>query len=128
MDKSFATVNMNNPGPGSAYPVPGLTGISLVITSVSKVIFSGGIFVDRNACGGCPSVAQYFEVSIASPYTRVAQSQIHLSPLASAFLPTGMRFHTLNPGTYTINATIFNGAGGSGTATEGWLNIIVVPQ
>lgn len=123
-----AVVNMNNPGPGSAYSIPGLTSITLVITSVSKVIFSGGVRVQRSACGGCGSISQFFQLSIASPFTSLAESAIFLSPLESAILPTGMRFHTLGPGTYTINATIFNGSGGTGTATEGWLNIIVVPQ
>ncbi|MBL7739133.1 MAG: hypothetical protein JNK14_07930 [Chitinophagaceae bacterium] len=123
-----ATVNMNNPGPGSAYPVPGLTNITLVISSVSKVIFSGGIHVQRDACGGCGSVSQFFQVSIASPFIPVAEGGIYLSPLEGAFLPTGMRFRTLNSGTYTINASIFNGSGSSGTATQGWLNIIVIPQ
>ena len=123
-----AVVNMNNPGPGSAYAVPGLTNITLVISSVAKVIFSGGIHVSRSACGGCPSVEQYFQVSIASPFTILAEGDMFVFPLEGAMLPTGARFHTFNPGTYTINASIFNGAGSSSTATDGWLNIIVVPQ
>lgn len=123
-----SVVTMYNPGPGTAYPIPGLTGISLVINSVSKVIFSAGILVDRDPCGGCGSVANYLSVELTVYPFYMAGDQKYISPLERINLNTGMQFHTLNPGTYTINVKIFDGATGSGTASDGWLNLIVIPQ
>jgi len=123
-----STVTMNNPGPGSSYTIPGMSGISFVIPSLSKVIFSGTINTSRDACGGCGSIERSISVQLTSPFVFIASGADFLSPLETATLTTGMKFMTLGPGTYTVDCLIFNASGGSGTASSGRLNVIIIPQ
>jgi hypothetical protein len=114
--------------PQTNYSVPGMTNISLVITSVSKVIFSSSIEVERSSCGGCGSSEEQLYIQMTPPLVNVADSKLFLFPSETSTVTIGMKFITLNPGTYTINTYMFSGVGSNATAQSGRLNIIVVPQ
>lgn len=62
------------------------------------------------------------------PLINVVDSKLFLFPSETSTVTIGMKFITLNPGTYTINTYIFNGVGSNATARNGRLNIIVIPQ
>ena len=115
--------------PQTSYAIPGISNISLVITSVSKIIISSSIEVERSSCGGCGSSEEHLFVQIVSPFvTTLVSSKLFLFPSETSTLTTAMKFITLNPNTYTINTYVASGVGSNATARSGRLNIVVVPQ
>ena len=114
--------------PQTIYQVPGMSNFSLVITSLSKVIFSASIEMQRDPCGGCGSSEEYLLIQMTSPLTTVAIATDYVFPSEKVTPTVGMKFLTLNPGTYTVYSYIFNGVGSNATARSGRLNIIIVPQ
>ncbi|HEY6503431.1 MAG TPA: hypothetical protein VIZ28_05595 [Chitinophagaceae bacterium] len=113
--------------PNTTYHVTGSSNVSLLLNAPSKVIISASVEIERSSCGGCGSGEIQFYIQMTPPLTNVAHSKVFLFPQEKQTLTIGPKFMTLGAGTYTINTYVLN-FGMNTTASEGRLNIIVVPQ
>jgi hypothetical protein len=119
--------------PLSSLQLPGISGISLVINSVSKVMFSSSVQLLSNSCFGCGGSTARVLVQVNFPGGSAQDGGTMRSDMGSGetkTFVTGTKIFTLNPGTYIINTIAENNnlSGPSLTASFGRLDIIVIQQ
>ncbi len=113
--------------------LPGLSGISIVIASRSKVVFSSSVNLTSNTCFGCGGSNASYGVQVNFPGGTLqdggsADGDIGFG--VSKDCVTGMKIWTLDPGTYVINVYLRNEnlSGPSITAAYGRLDIIIIQE
>ncbi len=129
----YTQVGTSTVAPLNNTNIPGLSGISIVISSRSKVVFSSSINITSNTCFGCGGsyVSVGAQIIFPGGLTQGAGSANgEIGFGVSKDCVTGMKIWTLNPGTYTINVYLRNEnlSGPSITAANGRLDIIIIQE
>ncbi len=133
MTEYLQTGGSLNIGPLGLAEIPGMTGLSLVITSRSKIIIDASATILSNTCFGCggsfASMTVQVYLSSGGPLN-TANSQGNIDPGETRTFVTGTKIITLNPGTYTVDVPVRNSnlSGPSITVSSGRLNIIVIKE
>jgi len=113
--------------------LPGMSGLSLVISSRSKVIVDASADVTSNTCFGCGGSHAILVVQVfltGGGPLNTASVQTNIDPGEQHTFVTGTKIITLNPGTYTIDTPIRNDnlSGPTLTVTSGKLSVIVIQE
>lgn len=128
----YSEIGTISPGPFTGVSIPGISNISLVIGSRSKVIFSSSLDIKSDACFGCGGsnaevIVQFISGSL---YQSAGNAVGNIASDETRTFVTANRLYTLNPGTYTINLILYNHnqSGPTVTGSYGRLDIIVIRE
>lgn len=129
----YAQTGTSTVGPLNNINLPGMSGISIVISTRSKVIFSSSVNLTSNTCFGCGGSTASLGVQVNFPGGSAqdgGSADGNLSSGESRDCVSGMKIFTLNPGTYIINVYLRNEnlSGPSITASFGRLDIIIIQE
>src|SRR6185503_8242742 len=121
------------PALSGSVEINGMSNLTLVITSRSKVMFDATAEIHSNTCFGCGGSTATFVVQLfpsgGGPLT-TASCRSNLGVDEQHTFATGTKIATLNPGTYTIDTVASNSnlSGPSITVSFARLNVIVIQE
>ncbi|HET6994091.1 MAG TPA: hypothetical protein VFI06_03865 [Chitinophagaceae bacterium] len=119
--------------PLSSQEIPGMSNLTLVITSRSKVIVDAAAQITSNTCVACggstASMTVQVYLSSGGPLN-TANTRGNIDPGETKTFVTGTKIITLNPGTYTIDVPVSNSnlSGPTLSVAFSRLNIIVIQE